>query len=140
MAAHVRESAAAGGASRLVVEVVVVRYLSRVLPVRQTGALQMINLAVQFLLASLQLLELLETFPGCVVDDHFLVRQLLTFSRHHATFVSVLGLQLQVHLLLLLLLLQLEFVLLAQHAQRQPSRLLPRLLQGCLRLRGADLG
>ena len=100
----------------------------------------MINLAVQFLLASLQLLELLETFPGCVVDDHFLVRQLLTFSRHHATFVSVLGLQLQIHLLLLLLLLlEFEFVLFAQHAEGEPSWLLARLLKGCLSLGGADL-
>ena len=64
----------------------------------------MIDLAVQFLLASLELLELLEAFPGGVVDDHFLVGQLLALPRHHAALVSVLRLQLQVHLLLLLLL------------------------------------
>ena len=73
----------------------------------------MIDLPIQLLLASLQLLQLLQTFPRSIVDEHFLVLQLLTLARHHSIavlVVSVLCLDLEVYLLLLLLLLlQLQF-------------------------------
>lgn len=63
VAAHVGEGATTRCPARLVVEVVVVRDLRGVLAVREAGALQMIDLAIEFLLASLQLLQLLQAFP-----------------------------------------------------------------------------
>ena len=73
VAAHVCECPAARCSPSFVVEVIVVGDLGRVLPVCETGSLQVIYLSVQLLLASLQLLQLLQAFPRCVVDNHLLV-------------------------------------------------------------------
>ena len=54
----------------------------------------MIDFTVEFLLAALELLKLLQTFPRRVADDDFLVLQLLAFSGPHPSLVSVLGLDL----------------------------------------------
>lgn len=139
VAAQVSKRSATGGAPRLVVELIMIGYLRGVLPVGEAGPLQMIDLAIQLLLAPLQLLQLLQAFPRRIVDDHLLVLQLLALPRHHPALVPVLSLDLQVQLLLLLLL-QLQFVLLAEHSQREPGWLLARLLQGGLGLGGAGLG
>lgn len=114
MAAHVRKGASTRRTSGFIVEVIVIRYLRRILTIGQTATLHLINLTIQLLLTPLELLQLFKTLPGSIVDDDFLVGKLLAFSGHHAaTFASVLVLPLHVHLLLLLLLLllQLQFIL-----------------------------
>ena len=113
MAGHVSESASTRRSSRLIVEVIGVRYLCRVFTVGEARPLHLINLTIQLLLTPLQLLQLFETLSGSIVDDYFLIGKLLAFPGHHAaTFASILVLPLHIHLLLLLLLLllQLQFI------------------------------
>ena len=114
--AHVGERSSTRCPPRLVVEIVVVGDLRgrRIFAVGQTRALQMVDLTIQFLLAPLELLQLLQTFPRGVANGHFLILQLLAFARHHAScFASILALCLHIHLLLLL---HFQFVFLAKHA------------------------